>query len=53
METKRNYLRSLKMYRRNNQPHRQLIPQEGELEKCWVAVKPLQRCLQERKTTMT
>ena len=52
METKRIYLHSLKMYRRNNQLHKRLIPQEGELEKCLVAVAPLQRCLEERKPTM-
>ena len=43
METERNCLRTLKMYRINNQLHRQLIPQEGELEKYWVAVAVLQR----------
>jgi hypothetical protein len=40
------------MYRTNNQLHRQLILEEGELEKYWVAVAPLQRCLQERKPNM-
>jgi len=34
METERNYLHSLKMYRTNNPLHRQFIPWEGELEKC-------------------